>query len=324
MTTTEILKGWKAILQGRLPFLSIEITKECPLQCPGCYAYTDNHLGEGVLLTQVSDYKGKELIDRVLRLVDHYRPLHLSIVGGEPLVRYRELNEILPRVSAQGIRMQVVTSGVRAIPAQWAQIDGLTIAVSVDGLPPEHDVRRKPATYERIIRNIDGHSITIHCTVTRQMTQRPGYLREFLDFWTSRKEVEKVWVSLFTPQIGETSVEILPKEARSRVIADLLEMRRSYPKLAMPAGVIRAYLEPPADPQHCFFARTTRTLTADLKTRVTPCQFGGFPDCSQCGCIASAGMAAIARHRLPGGIRLDWIYEASARIGAFIAAQRET
>src|SRR5262245_55823770 len=146
MRASEVLKGWKAILGGRLPFLSIEITKECPLQCPGCYAYTDNHLGQGVFLTQVRDYKGKELVDRVLQLVDLYRPLHLSIVGGEPLVRFRELNEILSRVSAQRIHVQVVTSAVRAIPPQWAQVHPLTIAVSVDGLPPEHDLRRKPAT----------------------------------------------------------------------------------------------------------------------------------------------------------------------------------
>ena len=82
MTTTDILKGWQAILAGRLPFLSIEITKECPLRCPGCYAYGQDHLTGGGLLRQVTDYKGKALIDRVLRLVDHYRPLHVSIVGG--------------------------------------------------------------------------------------------------------------------------------------------------------------------------------------------------------------------------------------------------
>ena len=59
MKVTEILSGWKSILAGRAPFLSIEITKECPLSCPGCYAYGDEHLGGNVLLNQVSDYKGK-------------------------------------------------------------------------------------------------------------------------------------------------------------------------------------------------------------------------------------------------------------------------
>src|SRR6476660_4154356 len=112
MNVLQIMRGWKAILAGRASFLSIEIIWECPLSCPGCYAYGDDHLGGGVLLKQVSDFKGDELVRRVMTLVDEYRPLHISIVGGEPLVRYRELNEILPQISARGIHIQLVTSAV--------------------------------------------------------------------------------------------------------------------------------------------------------------------------------------------------------------------
>ena len=71
------------------PALSIEITRECPLRCPGCYAYGDDHLGGELTLREVRDFKGQELIDGVLALVDRHRPLHVSIVGGEPLVRYQ-------------------------------------------------------------------------------------------------------------------------------------------------------------------------------------------------------------------------------------------
>src|SRR5881396_2182033 len=248
MKTTEILRAWKSILAGRAPCLSIEITKECPLSCPGCYAYGDEHLAGGVLLNQVSDYKGKELVDRFMQLVDRYQPLHVSIVGGEPLVRFRELHEILPRLSARGVRIQLVTSAVRPIPIEWANIDPLSIVVSIDGLPAEHNARRKPATYERILKNITGHSITVHCTVTRQMTERPGYLREFMDFWCSRAGIHQVWMSLFTPQIGETSYEIIPAAARTQIVHELLELRQSHPKLAMTKGTIEGFLKPPSSP----------------------------------------------------------------------------
>src|SRR6185503_6570751 len=107
MKTTEILRGWKTILSGHTPFLSIEITKECPLSCPGCYAYGDEHIGGGLLLNQVSDFKGRELVDRFMELVDRHRPLHVSIVGGEPLVRFRELNDILPQLAGRGILIQL-------------------------------------------------------------------------------------------------------------------------------------------------------------------------------------------------------------------------
>src|SRR5215467_10550349 len=59
----EIVQAWGRILGGYRPNLSIEITKECPLRCPGCYAYGDEHLGgNGVTLRGLADYKGEELV----------------------------------------------------------------------------------------------------------------------------------------------------------------------------------------------------------------------------------------------------------------------
>lgn len=184
MDVKPVLQTWGRILAGRVPTLSIEITRECPLRCPGCYAYEENHLGNHGLRS-VADFKGQELVTRVLALVDEHKPLHLSIVGGDPLVRYRELDQILPELASRGIYVQVVTSAFRPIATAWASIPRLRVTVSVDGLQPEHDVRRKPATYEKILRNIQGQHVAIHCTITSQMLQRPGYLDDFLSFWSS-------------------------------------------------------------------------------------------------------------------------------------------
>ena len=96
MKTSAIVRAWGKILKGERPSLSIEITRECPLRCPGCYAYDDAHLGGGVTLRDLRDRKGQELIDGVLAVVDRLKPLHLSIVGGDPLVRYRELEAMIP------------------------------------------------------------------------------------------------------------------------------------------------------------------------------------------------------------------------------------
>ena len=68
-------------------------------------------------------------------MIDHHKPVHVSIVGGEPLVRYRELNELLPQLSKRGLHVQVVTSAVRPIPIEWASIPHLSVVVSIDGLP---------------------------------------------------------------------------------------------------------------------------------------------------------------------------------------------
>jgi hypothetical protein len=63
------------------------------------------------------------------------------------------------------------------------------------------------------------------------------------------------------------------------------------------------------------FARTTTTISADLTTRITPCQFGGAPDCANCGCIASAALAAVARHRLFGFVPVGSIFSSSEKVG---------
>lgn len=310
-----IFAAWGRILAGYRPALSVEITRECPLRCPGCYAYGDDHLGGEVTLRQVSDFKGQELIDRFFALIDEHKPLHVSIVGGEPLVRFRELNEILPRLADRGIYTQLVTSAVRPIPEEWARIKRLQLVVSIDGLQPEHDVRRKPATYDRILKHIAGQHITVHCTVTRQQVRRDGYLEEFIRFWSDNPDTSQIWVSLYTPQIGEVSEERLLPQDRERVVAALMTLRRQFPKLRMPEGMIKVYQSPPPNPEACTFAQTTTCVSADFERRITPCQFGGNPDCENCGCIASAGLDAIARHRLPGGLRVGAIFEQSLRIG---------
>src|SRR5712691_5016867 len=124
-----IVSAWGRILTGYALSLSIEITRECPLHCPGCYAYGDDHLGGEVTLREVRDLKGQALVDGILALVDRHRPLHVSLVGGEPLVRYRELNVLLPILAKRGIHAQLVTSAVREIPDEWRGLFRLSIVV---------------------------------------------------------------------------------------------------------------------------------------------------------------------------------------------------
>jgi sulfatase maturation enzyme AslB (radical SAM superfamily) len=322
--TSEILQAWSKILRGQHPSLSIEVTRECPLRCPGCYAYDDAHLGGGQTLRDLNDRKGQALIDGVLEVVDRLKPLHLSIVGGDPLVRYRELESLVPQLLGRDIHVQIVTSAFRAMHPSWASLSHLHIVVSIDGLQPEHDLRRAPATYQRILKNIAGQRVTIHCTITSQMMKRPGYLKEFLEFWTPRPEIKKVWFSMFTPQVGDRLAEILSPQERAQAITEMKQLRKQFPKLDMPEVVIQQFASPPHSPADCVFALTTQTLSADLQTKITPCQFGGNPDCASCGCIASMGLASIAAHKLGGFLPVGAIFKASVKIGQARAKYRNS
>jgi MoaA/NifB/PqqE/SkfB family radical SAM enzyme len=317
-----LLRAWGRILRGYRPTLSLEITKECPLRCPGCYAYEAAHLGDAGPLRALTDHRGEDLVARVLALVRDTRPVYISIVGGEPLVRHRELSALLPRLSALRIPVQVVTSAVRPIPPEWRAIRGLHLSVSIDGLQPEHDARRAPATYDRILEHIAGQRITVHCTVTGQMARQPGAFEEFLAFWSARDEVRRIWFSLFTPQVGADGEETLSSGERERVVRRLGALRRRFPKLDLHRRTLDAYLRPPSRPEECLFARTTTCVSADLRTPVTPCQLGGDPDCSRCGCLASAGLKALGDLRLGGLVPVRSIYAASERIGRLARSGR--
>ncbi len=315
MKGADILPGWGRILQGYKPLLSLEITKECPLRCPGCYAYELGHLGGDTTLRQLVDLSGDQLVDGVMALVRRYRPIHLSIVGGEPLVRYRELDILLPKLELMKVEVQLVTSAVRPIPAHWAKLECLHLVISVDGLPEEHDRRRSPATYDRILKHIAGHSVIVHCTVTRQLLRRPGYLHEFARVWSERPEARKIWFSLFTPQKGDASEERLTAEDRAHAIVELSAVAAQFKKVYMPAAVLAGYARPPASPGECTFAMLTTCVSADLSTQITPCQFGGEPVCAECGCIASAGLASIARYKIAGLVPVSRLVSLSKRIG---------
>ncbi|HTT64227.1 MAG TPA: radical SAM protein [Bryobacteraceae bacterium] len=314
MRRSDTLRVWGRVLRGHRPFLSLEITKECPLRCPGCYAYSPEHVGPLITLRQLSDYRGHDLVNATVAVVRHLRPIHISIIGGEPLVRYRELCELLPLLDRMGVEVQLVTSAVRPIPAEWKSIASLHLVVSVDGLAPEHDRRRSPATYDRILKHIAPHRITVHCTVTRQMLARPGYLTEFSRFWSERPEVRKIWFSIYTPQQGDQSQERLRPQDRE-VLLDELRAAVRIPKVDLPRVVLDGYRHPPQSPEECTFARLTTCLSPDLKTRITPCQLGGKPVCAECGCIASAAMHAVSNFKLGGLIPLSTILNASMRLG---------
>ncbi len=316
MRPFHILHSWGKVLTGKVPMLSIEITRECPLQCPGCYAYGDSHLGSGgPNLRSVGDHRGDELVRRILAMVDEHAPLQVSLVGGEPLMRHRELTKLLPQLSDRGIYTLIVTSGVIPIPHEWVGLARVTVAVSVDGNPEHHDVRRKPATYERILRNIAERRVNIHWTVVRNNIEQPGYMDRYLAFWNAKPEVHRIWVSIYTPQIGEESAERLTPENRVQLASYFAKIGNKYPKLTMHSGIVASFINPPAGPSECVFSRLSLNYTADLHTRVEPCVFGGSPNCSECGCSISMGMHWLGNLAVAGPLRAKHLINGSLSLG---------
>jgi hypothetical protein len=130
-----------------------------------------------------------------------------------------------------------------------------------------------------------------------------------------------MWFSLFTPQQGAHDPEILNPQQRVFVVSELRRLTALYPKLDMKGETICEFLHPPRSPQECVFAGVTETVSADLKSRITPCQFGGNPDCSQCGCLASMAMAGVG-HKRVRGVPVGVVFRLSSAVGKAMARLR--
>jgi hypothetical protein len=105
-------------------------------------------------------------------------------------------------------------------------------------------------------------------------------------------------------------------------LAELSVIREQFPKLELNPAMAREYLDPPKSPDDCIFARTTASFSADLKTKITPCQFGGTPDCSQCGCIASMGLAALGHHKVLPFVTAGGLFRVSELVGRYVSRAR--
>jgi hypothetical protein len=228
-------------------------------------------------------YHGQQLVERVLDLVTRLRPTHITLAGGEPLVLRDEIGRLLPEFDRLGIEVQLVTNALAPIPPDYGMWDNLHIIV---------EVKATPATYCRVLDNICGQSVVVHCTITKKLANAPNRLRDFASFWSSREEVCGICFSLHTPQDCESGAERFEPGERQAIVEELASIRRTCPKVYLPDAVLAGFLHPPSRPGECAFAQMTLGLSADLISEIVPCPLGGRPVCAECGSIASAALVA--------------------------------
>ena len=271
MDTGPVLRAWGSILTGGQPNLSIEITRECPLRCPGCYAYGDTHLGGDVVLRELADFKGQALIDGLLQVVRRRRPIHLSIVGGEPLVRFRELDVVLPQLTAMGVHTQVVTSAVRPIPvvvgghagAAGGGVDRRT-AARTRRAPDAGHLRAHPQAHRRA-----AHHGALHADPAAGAAR----LRRRVHASSGRPTATSSASGSASTRrrAAKTPPERLRPADRALLVEEIAALYATEPKLSRHAAVGRARLPQPAAQSRRLHLREDDGLpVGGLKRAITP------------------------------------------------------
>jgi hypothetical protein len=137
----------------------------------------------------------------------------------------------------------------------------------------------------------------------------------YLSFWNARPEVNRIWVSIYTPQVNEDSPERLTQENRLQLARFFNTVGEKYSKLSMHRGLMNAFLSPPDSPSSCLFSTLSVNYTADLRTRVEPCVFGGTPNCVECGCSISMGLHWLGEIAVARPLRARHLIRGSLAIG---------
>ena len=71
-------------------------------------------------------------------------------------------------------------------------------------------------------------------------------------------------------------------------------------------------------PDDCLFSNMSANYSADLRSRVEPCVFGGSPDCTQCGCAISSGLHWMRTVRVAGPLKVNHFVSGSIGVGSVV------
>lgn len=140
----------------------LHLTNACNLACPYCYLRkTPEHMD---WLT------ARAAVERLITLAQRYNypTLKLKYAGGEPLLRFPFLQRVhayaQQRTAEAGLNLEavVITNGtlLHAEQVNYFARQGIAVAVSLDGLGPDHD-RQRPFPNGRGSFDIVAHNLTL-------------------------------------------------------------------------------------------------------------------------------------------------------------------
>lgn len=151
-----------------------EITLACCFSCQYC--------GSGGGIARPNELSTQECI-QVAHQLGALGCRRVSLIGGEVFMR-RDWAEIVHALTAQGIRVSIITNGFLFTPAllrALAHCGVESVAVSIDGPERIHDKYRQPGSYHRAVKAIGAlHAAGIPVSIISTLnTETAGLLEEF-------------------------------------------------------------------------------------------------------------------------------------------------
>ena len=155
----------------------LHLTNDCNLRCTYCYIHkTHSNMPDSILY---------ESIDKMFESCrrNNYQNLALMLVGGEPLMRFKQIQEIVDYCTEHkgdiNVRYILPTNGtlINSDVAKYIVDNNISVGVSIDGIEEYHDQNRVrvdgTGSYKMAMKGIDtliseGVKPSIMVTVTEQ------------------------------------------------------------------------------------------------------------------------------------------------------------
>jgi len=158
--------------------ISLDVTPRCGMNCSRCYAETFRKVRPIEL----------EVLQRALDEAYELGVFHYVLQGGEPIEDSRRLEGILRMCHPDETYINVVTNGWNITREKILSLKALKvdkIAFSLDsGIEAEHDAKRRPGSYKRILEAIDSVLnedllVSISVVVTHQSLYSEGFKKAY-------------------------------------------------------------------------------------------------------------------------------------------------
>ena len=268
---TEII--FRTMLTGKTkkPWVAcVDITNRCNLNCSFCYWRKKKPTIE------LSD---SEMIEKMKELY-HSGFKHLFIMGGEPMLRPRVVNEATKIFPFSFICTNGTVSLNKASPTLWF--------LSLDGPEKIHDKLRGRGSFKKIINNLkySKRPVIINMTLNRKNCL---HIEELINVLLKTKAVG-IGFSFYSPCLPKDDPDLaIPLKARGEVMDSILKLKKRYGRFIMFTEQIKNFFDPEKyfykwnSKEKCFLRTEYRSFGADGKPRYY-CPHGETTTCHLCGC----------------------------------------
>jgi MoaA/NifB/PqqE/SkfB family radical SAM enzyme len=275
----------------RYPSAMVNVTNRCNLRCTHCFVFRDGN-PNGL----DREMKPERVLSELRRLRDRHGIRRMLWMGGEPMLRWRMLEEGL------GLFEQNTITTNGTVPLKDFASD-LTYVISLDGPREVNDVVRGQGTFDRVIKTVaaipEGFrpTVMIQCVLHRE---NQDHLEELVEALLPTR-VQGLTFSFYVPRAGEVSAQAWETLEEREIAIDLvLELKQRHPNFIWSSRRSLELMRPATAKlvtDNCPLLQTTLPLYIEGNDFTTPfCCYGNDVDCDRCGAWGVFATAA----KIPG------------------------